>query len=323
MTYIPPFQITSKILSVSQQIARELGKLSSTSLYVGPIKLRRENSIKTIQASLAIEGNTMSLEQVTAILEGKKVAGPQKDIIEVQNASLLYRDLKSFDPLSSEDILRAHKILMNNLIENPGSWRHGNVGVFNGDKVAHIAPQAKRVPELMHSLFKFVQDKSEIPWIIRACIFHYELEFIHPFEDGNGRIGRLWQQLLLMKEDRIFEFLTVESLIKENQNRYYEVLGACDQSGDSTEFIEFSLEIILETLISYGDSAQKISLSVDDRLFIAREKLGKNTFSRRQYMEVHPNLSTASASRDLAYGVQEKILHKDGDKNQAEYFFLG
>ena len=322
MKYTPPFKITPLILQKSQDISRELGVLSGAKIDHAPLKLRRINSIKTIQSSLAIEGNTLGIDQVTHIFEGKRVLGPAKDIIEVNNAIKLYQNLPRINPLSIDDLLKAHRVLMNNLIKDSGKWRAGGVGIFKGNEVAHVAPPAKRVPLLMGSLFEFLTKSRDVSWLLKACIFHYELEFIHPFSDGNGRMGRLWQQLILMKEDPIFEFIPIEVLIKENQENYYRVLAACDQSGDSTLFIEFSLDQILASLKEYNQSTQTSVRDTKSRLDFARAKMTQEWFSRKDYLELHKNISTATASRDLLQGVDEGILQKKGKNNQVRYSFI-
>lgn len=319
MSYKPPFQITSKILKLSQEIFRELGILSGAKLDIAPIRLRRKNSIRTIQASLSIEGNTLNLEQVTDIFDGKRVKGEPRDILEVKNAIELYRDLKKLNPVSQNDLLKAHNILMSNLVTSAGKYRISGVGIFKGKEVAHVPPSAKQVTGLMADLFRFLKEEREISWLIKACIFHYELEFIHPFEDGNGRIGRLWQQLLLIREDAVFEYITVEELIKDNQDEYYHVLSECDKVGSSTLFIEFSLDKVLGALQSYNKATTLSITDASSRLQYAVSKLDKKWFSRKDYQEIHRDISSSTASRDLHFGVVHKILHQKGEKNQVVY----
>jgi len=315
----PPFQITPLILSLSQQISRELGALAGAKIEIPPIKLRRRNSIFTIQASLAIEGNTLSLDQVTALLDGKRVIGPEKDILETNNAIKVYKDLSIFNPLSIKDLLLAHRILMNNLVRVPGSFRSGSVGIAREGEITHVAPPADRVPHLMDGLFRFLVAKNELSWLIKASVFHYELEFIHPFSDGNGRIGRLWQQLILMKEDPVFAFIPIEVIIRQNQVEYYKVLAQCDNQGNATLFVEFSLRQILMALQNYSKEASPTVHDSDSRLKFAKNKIIKSWFARVDYMNVHKEISSASASRDLAHGVASGILQKKGEKNQVRY----
>jgi Fic family protein len=321
-SYIPPFTITPYILKKSQEIFKELGLIMGQKLTQLPFKLRRINNIKTIHASLAIEGNTLDLKQVTHIIEGKRVIGPEKDILEVKNASLVYDAIQNFNPLHSKDLLKAHGILMKNLVEESGCWRSSNVGIFKGSALAHMAPPAYRVPSLMKDLFTFLKNNSEISWLLKACIFHYEFEFIHPFMDGNGRMGRLWQQLLLMKEDPVFEFIPVEVLIKNNQEQYYEVLSKSDHLGTSTPFIEFSLTLIHEALIEYQTTTSPLPMDAMDRLLFASRELADRWFSRKEYLSVHKDISTATASRDLLCGVEKGLLKYKGNKNQSFYYYL-
>ena len=323
MKYAPPFNFTPRIFSLSQSISHALGVLEGEKLDVEPVKLRRANKIKTIQSSLAIEGNTLSLQQVTDIFEGNRVIGPKKDILEVKNALEIYRRFDQLDPLSMKDFLEAHKILMQGLITDNGQWRESGVGIFKGSEVAHVAPPAKRVPELMKNLFEFPKKNKELPFLLKACIFHYELEFIHPFMDGNGRMGRLWQQLLLSKENPIFKYTAVEELIKDNQSGYYNVLAQCDQEGNSTKFVEFSLELVLQALESYrksmGTSSVKDHLT---RLEYAKKTLQGHWFSRKEYMDVLKNISSATASRDLKAGYALEILERKGKQSQALYWYI-
>jgi len=321
MAKYPPFDITADILTLSQRISRELGQISGSKKENVPVILRRINSIKTIQASLAIEGNTLGIEQISAILEGKRVVGPKRDIEEAKNALEIYGQLTDFNPLLIEDLLRAHAIMMKELISESGCFRSSGVGVFDGSRVVHMAPPAKMVPELTEKLFAFLKSSEDLPWLIKACVFHYELEFIHPFSDGNGRIGRLWQHLLLLKEDPIFEHVPVETLVRENQKEYYDILGQCDREGDSTRFIVFSLEQILVALMSFQEQATRAG-GPEERLAFARFKLGLKRFSRKDYLQIHNDISTATASRDLEYGGKRNIIKQDGSKNQARYIFI-
>ena len=315
----PYFRITNKILELIQAIGHELGVSKGAKLGLPPIILRKNNQIKTIQSSLAIEGNTLNIEQITDIMEGKRVLAPQKDIIEVNNAIKLYNILNKFDPLSISALLEAHRLLMQDLISDNGKWRSRGVGIFKGAKVAHIAPSANRVVSLMEDLFEFINLKNDIPWLIKACVFHYELEFIHPFSDGNGRMGRLWQQLLLMKVNPIFEFIPVETLIKKHQDEYYDVLGKCDKLGESTIFIEFISAQILDSLRFYTNNAISPINTPELRLEFSKEKLTQEWFSRKDYMLIHKDISTATSSRDLHFGVEHGILDFKGDKNQTYY----
>jgi len=312
----PPYQITHSILLRTASISEKIGAIKSYFLERPSPLLRKQNKIKTIHSSLKIEGNTLTQEQITAIIENKRVIGPQKDINEVLNAVKVYDRLSLFDPYSSKSFLSAHKLLLDGLIENPGKYRNQNVGIFQGSRVAHIAPPSENVPLLMKDLFSFLKSKDEMT-LIKSCVFHYETEFIHPFLDGNGRMGRLWQTVILMKEYPVFEYLPFETLISHTQNEYYDVLSKCDNKGDSTEFIEYMLSIINSSLSEL--------LSLNNRLVTDIERidyfisLGKSEFSRKDYMNVFRNLSSSTASRDLKKGVDLNLFSRIGDKNKTLY----
>ncbi|EAA25442.1 Fic family protein [Rickettsia sibirica] len=322
MSSKPSFQITNKILELSQDISYELGILAGSKLYSQPIKLRKNNQIKTIHSSLAIEGNSLSVEQITDIINDKRVLAPEKDIVEVKNAIKLYNNLTIFNPFKIESLLKAHEILMQGLVEDNGKWRKGNAAIFKGTEIIYFAPTARRVSLLMQDLFEFIAQDKQISGIVKACIFHYEFEFIHPFSDGNGRIGRLWQQLLLMQANKIFEYISVESLIRNNQSEYYSVLSKCDKLGESTLFIEFMLDKIVAALRLYSNNITYEANTPLSRMEFAKVNLIDQWFSRKDYITVHKNISTATASRDLLYGLERKLLISKGYKNQTYYKFV-
>lgn len=313
---LPPYDITSDILKLIEKIGIEIGILNISALQRQQVELRKENKIRTIHASLAIEGNTLSLEAVTDIMEGKKIIGPSKDIKEVKNAIEVYKDLRLWNGLSEASILKAHELLMTGLLPDAGKWRKGGVAVYKEEGITHIAPPANRVESLMNNLFHFI-NTNDHPWLIKACVFHYELEFIHPFSDGNGRMGRLWQQVLLMQDHLIFEYLPVEEIIKRYQLEYYEVLNACDKEANSTKFIEFSLNKILIALREMPRNSH-FKMHVNDRIIMAKEKFNKKQFSRKEYAQLF-GISSATASRDLLKGVQTGSLSKEGDKALTRY----
>lgn len=315
----PPYVITDKILSLVASISEKIGEINATHLYKPATELRKKNRIKTIQSSLEIEGNTLSEEQITALLENKRVIAPQKDILEVQNAIKVYDQLSKFNPYRLRDLEKAHSILMKGLIDNAGKLRTSNVGIVKGSKVEHIAPNGSIVMGLMNNLFEYLKKDKEL-LLIKSCVFHYEFEFIHPFLDGNGRMGRLWQTLILMQQYPVFEYLPVESLIKQKQREYYKKLSESDKKGESTPFIEFMLEIVLESLKDITKN-QAITLYAEDRIRLFREKIGKSKFSRKEYMQSFKNISAPTASRDLKWAVDESILEKYGELRLTEYRF--
>ncbi len=315
----PPYQLTDKILKLVVTISERLGEINATHLYKPPTELRKKNRIKTIQSSLEIEGNTLTEEQITALLNDKRIIAPQKDIVEVQNAIKVYEQLRTFNSNKLEDLEKAHGILMKGLIDDEGKLRTKNVGIIKGSKVAHVAPSGDMVKGLLNDLFGYLkQDKDVL--LIKSCVFHYEFEFIHPFLDGNGRMGRLWQTLILMQQYPVFEFLPVEILIKENQEEYYKVLSLSDKSGHSTPFIEFMLDIILQSLDSLLKT-QNRTLTAQDRIELYNDIIGNNHFSRKDYLQNFKDISQATASRDLKWAVEQEILIKTGDKRLTKYQF--
>ena len=255
MKYQPPYTITSKIIHLIAQISESIGRLTALTQIQDSLKLRKANRIRTIQGSLAIEGNTLSTEQITAILNGKTIIAPPKEVQEVRNALKAYEEIQDWNPDQESHLLKAHQILMTGLIDEIGQYRHGGVGVMSGDRVVHMAPPANQINRLMVDLLDWLND-SEVHPLIQSSVFHYEFEFIHPFADGNGRMGRLWQTLILSRWNPIFANIPVESLIYQNQKAYYEALQASTDRTDSAPFIEFILQMILDAILSSTDTAQ-------------------------------------------------------------------
>lgn len=245
--YKPPFHMTDKITNLVAAISEQVGRITVLSHGNLNPHLRKENRIRTIHSSLAIEHNSLSLEQVTAILNGKRILGNPNEIKEVKNAYEAYEMMLELNPASIKDLLMAHKMMMNGLIPESGRFRSGGVGVFDGDIVVHMAPPAELVPGQIQDLFDWYK-ASEIHPLIKSAVFHYEFEFIHPFADGNGRMGRMWHSLLLGKWNKLFYWLPIEELIRSRQQEYYDALGKADKVADSCTFVELMLEIILDTL---------------------------------------------------------------------------
>ncbi len=317
----PPCTITSKILNLVSDISALLGRYEGLHSPPPEPKLRKQNRIKTISGSLQIEGNTLTEEQMTAILENKRVLGPRLEIKEVQNAIQAYSELKSFDPLSLKSFLKAHSVLMKGILDDAGKFRTGNVGILKGTKVSHLAPKPHMVHELMDKLFVYLKKDKETHFFIMSSIIHYEIEFIHPFSDGNGRMGRLWQTIILASYNPIFEYLPIESSIKKHQQEYYDALEKSDKTGESSPFVEFILKMILETLNEFLDSVKPIKLTAKDRLEIARGYFKEKEFSRKEYLDHFKEISAPTASRDLIWGADQSILKKSGSKNQTMYRF--
>ena len=311
-----PYDVSTEILNCIASISEKLGEAKANYLNKPSPQLRKYNKIRTIHSSLSIEGKTLSEEQITAILDNKRVIAPQKDINEVLNANNVYDIISKFNPISTKSFLEAHKLLMEGLVKSPGKYRAKDVGIVHGSRVAHVAPQPGNVPTLMNQLFSYLKKDKDIS-LIKSCVFHYELEFIHPFEDGNGRMGRLWQTIILMQDYPIFEYIPFETLINDSQHEYYAALEASDKEGKSTRFVEYMLSVI-DNSLDDAIVVRSHKLSGVERMKYFLE-LTENQFSRRDYMLVFKTISSATASRDLQQGVESGILRKTGTGNQSKY----
>ena len=312
----PPYEITPKILKLITSISEKIGEVNANFLNKPSPKLRKQNRIKTIHSSLKIEGNTLTEEQITALLENKRVIGPKKDVAEVLNAIEIYEHLEQYNPTNEKSFWKAHQNLMKGLINDAGKYRRQSVGIVKGSKVEHLAPPFENVPFLMKDLFEYLKKSDEIQ-LIKSCVFHYEMEFIHPFLDGNGRMGRLWQTLILMEKYPVFEFLPFETLISNDQDKYYKALAESDKSGQSTKFIEYMLNVIdisISELLKFNNR----TLNEKDRLeyFVS---LNKSEFTRKDYMDIFKDISSATASRDLKKGAELNLFEKIGEKNKTIY----
>ena len=255
----PPFEITNTMIHEIAEIAELVGKLTSTNQLSANPTLRRTNRIRTIHGSLAIEQNTLSLEQVTAVLNGKQVLTPPKDIAEVKNAYEIYERLEELDPYSVDDLLTAHGIMTRGLVDESGVFRSKPVGVVDQEgHVLHFGTLPQYVPNLVMELLDWVKN-SDVHMLIRSCVFHYEFELIHPFANGNGRVGRLWHTLLLSKWNPAFAWLPVESIIHDRQQEYYEAINASNNAGESTVFIEFMLSAIKASLMDAINTSDEMS----------------------------------------------------------------
>lgn len=312
----PPYTISSQILNLVSEVAHKIGEVNASFLTKQSPELRKQNRIRTIQASLAIEGNTLAIDQVTAILDKKRVIGPPKDIAEVNNAIQVYAQLSKYHPYTDKAFLSAHKTLMQGLVKYPGKYRQSGVGIVKGQAIAHLAPPAAQVPVLMKQLFQYLRNDEEAI-LIKSCVFHYEVEFIHPFADGNGRMGRLWQTLILMQQYPVFEYLPFETLISKHQQEYYQALSISDKRGESTYFIVFMLGILRNALDELlKERTGPISSLERIGLFLTN---GVRSFTRKDYMAYFKTVSSATASRDLQLAVQKKLIKKQGEKNQTSY----
>ncbi len=257
--YTPPFTITTKAINLIAEIAAKIERYAIRMEQPDGLLLRKANRIKTIHSSLAIEGNTLSEDEVRDIIDGKNVVAPIKQIQEVKNAIATYNLYPELDPFSVKDLLRAHGVMMQALVDDAGRFRRSGVGVFSETGLVHMAPPAERVPGLIDDLFNWLRNASD-HLLIRSCVFHYEFEFIHPFIDGNGRTGRLWQSLILGRLHPIFEHLPVENMVYSKQQAYYDAITESSRQGQSGPFIDFMLEEILKTLMSkQGDELPPLS----------------------------------------------------------------
>ena len=315
----PPFEITNQTIDYVAEIAELVGKLNGTNHLTANPTLRRSNRIRTIHGSLAIEQNTLSLEQVTAVLNGKHVLAPPKDIAEVKNAYEIYERLDELDPYSVDDLLIAHGIMTRGLVEESGMFRTRPVGVVDSEgHVLHFGTLPQYVPDLVMELLEWAKT-SEVHMLIRSCVFHYELELIHPFADGNGRVGRLWHTLLLSKWNPVFAWLPVESIIHDRQQEYYDAINASNDAGESTPFIGFMLSAIKASLIEAINLNDEMSDGKIDKTTLRWNKI-------QEYLQTHDyimnadvrelcGVSAATANRILVSLARKDKLakyHEDG-----------
>lgn len=321
----PNYRITTQMLNLVQRISVLTTELSFEKR---ELHLRKENRIRSIQSSLAIENNSLTLEQVTGIIAGNRVLGPPKDIHEVQNAYEAYERVFKLDPYDVEDFLLAHYLLTHGLVKHPGRFRSGDVGVYDSaGTVVHIGTRPQFVPELIRELFQWASE-SQTSDIVKSCIVHFELEIIHPFEDGNGRMGRLWQSLILSKWNRLFEWVPIESVIYEHQQVYYDALTISNTTNDSTAFIEFLLQAILETLENYKirvnkDTVRNIVTELKPRELelyqIIEAYLKKNQQITNSDAKALTGLSAATARRYLKRFVDLGLLQVTGSTRDRVY----
>ena len=282
-TYTPPYSTTETIINLTIEIGEKVGTLMAWQHMNTNPKLRRNNRIRTIHASLAIENNSLSLDQVTDIVNGKRILGSPGEICEVKNAYEAYEKLLSFNPYSVEDLLKAHSILMTDLVKEAGNFRSGDVGIFKCEQAVRLAPPADKVPHHIANLLYWAKNAKLHP-LIKSCIFHYEFEFIHPFADGNGRMGRMWHTLLLYQWKPVFAWIPVETVIREKQVAYYEALGESDRIASATPFVEFLLQAIFDTLIEIElDQVPAGIISPQIQLFL--DKLANDELSAREIMK--------------------------------------
>jgi len=319
----PPFEITNAMIDRVAEIAELVGRLTSTNQLSSNPTLRRTNRIRTIHGSLAIEQNTLTLEQVTAVLNGKQVLAPPKDIAEVKNAYEIYERLDELDSYSVDDLLAAHGIMTRGLVDESGVFRSKPVGVVDPEgHVLHFGTLPQYVPDLVMELLDWVKN-SDVHMLIRSCVFHYEFELIHPFADGNGRVGRLWHTLLLSKWNPAFAWLPVESIIHDRQEAYYAAINASNDAGESTVFIEFMLSAIKASLMDAISASDEMSDGAMDKATMRWKQIEKFLETHEFIMNADVrnlcNVSAATANRILARLTDEKKLIKNRQNGHWAY----
>lgn len=323
--YIPPFELTNRMFELTSEIMEGLGRLLDTNGLDGLPRLRKVSRVKSIHSSLAIENNTLSYEQVTDIVNGKKVLGAREDIIAVKNAISAYKELDNIDPYSVNDLLKIHRIMMSGQVENAGFIRSGEVGVIDEKgNVIHAAPPYRMARELVEQLFDWVKT-ADLHMLIKSSVFHYEFEFIHPFSDGNGRMGRLWQTALLASWKPIFKFIPIESVIKDNQQEYYNSFKTSTREGKSNSFILFMLNVINRAIKEIVDDSRRHYNHLNGQIYKLMQVMETYPQSARQIMERLNLKSLASFRKNyLTPAIQAGLIEmtipqKPTSKNQMYY----
>jgi len=320
--YTPPYSVTNEIIGLVAEISELVGAVTVKSEAASNPQLRRENQIRSIHSSLAIENNSLSLGQMTDVINGKRVLGAPKEIREVKNAYEAYNLLLTFNPFSIDDMLSAHEILMAELTQEAGCFRSGGVGVFKGKELVHLAPLARVVPKMMDELINWVKNSDAHP-LIKSCVFHYEFEVIHPFADGNGRMGRMWQTLLLSQWKPLFAWLPVETLIRERQQEYYQVLAAADDAADSTALIEFMLHAIRDALGELLQTEQvraQVTAQVERLLTaLGRESLSAKELLDRLGLKHRQSFSNLYLKPALELGLVEMTIPDKPNSSKQKY----
>ncbi len=320
MSYEPPFKITAKIINLVSDISASLERYKIHLEMSDSIRLRKINRMKTIYSSLAIEGNSLSEEQVTALIEGKTVVAPIKEVQEVRNAIKAYEKFMDFDPYNCWSLLKAHSIMALGLVDNPGHFRKSGVCVAGKEGIAHIAPPSDRVPFLIDDLFEWLKNADD-HILIKSSVFHYEFEFIHPFEDGNGRMGRFWQSRILAEWNEAFAHLPIENMIWEHQSEYYKAIQDSTENNDSGTFIEFMLTVILESLKKHiknnnaNDSVNNNVKLTKNQMKIL-EAIRQNPFVTQEELSKIVGITAANINLNMKKLQQTGIIKRIGaDKN--------
>lgn len=314
--YKPPFTMTEEITNLVIEIAELTGRISLSDRLSKNPKLRRENRIRSIHSSLAIEQNSLTLGQVSDIIEGKRVLGPPQDIREVKNAYEAYELLTRLNPYSVNDLLKAHKIMMSDLVKESGTFRSKGVGVYAGTELIHAGTPPQYVPDLMQELFTWLKESKFHP-LIKSCIFHYEFEFIHPFADGNGRTGRLWHTLILAKWKKFFLWIPIETVIYDRQEEYYRALNAANTMGESTLFVEFMLEVIRDLLSGLADNAaERSSDSMENKILVL---LRQNANYSAKNLSLEIGISERQVQRKLKELKDSGVIERIGSNRSGKW----
>ena len=325
----PPYKITSKIVNQVSIISELITDIKYIDKNYNTLKLRKENRIKSIAGTLQIEGNSFDEEMITSLIGGKAVLGTVKEIEEVKGAVLAYENILNYDYKNEKDLLKAHKYLMGTILQNAGSYRVTNVGIGGKSGVVHIAPPPDRVAKLMSELFKWLAATDE-HLLIASSVFHYEFEFIHPFSDCNGRVGRLWQSVILKNLKEFFIYLPIENIVRKNQKRYYKAIENSSSIGESTPFIEFMLEIIEKSLKEYIKNSKKLGDRLGEELGEKNIKLTKNRraildqISKNRFITINElskiiGISTTAVENNLKYLKDKNLIKRVGSANSGKW----
>ncbi len=306
--YTPLFEVDEDMINLVSKITEKLN-VAKININNNNLHLRKKNRLMSLQSTLAIENNSLSLKQVTDIIDGKRVLGKAKEIKEVKNIYTAYENIKKYNPYNINDLLLAHKYITSELLLKAGSFRNGDVGVFDAKgNVVHIGARPKYIRQEMSKLFNWLKTSNTHP-IIKSCIFHFEIEFIHPFEDGNGRIGRLWQTVILANYNKIFEYIPIETIIYHNQRKYYDVLNTSSKNNDSTLFVKFMLNIILSAFEHLNDSLNNIERNI-------LSLIEQNKTITIDLLVLETGKSKRTISRYLKKLKEENVIRRIGsDKN--------
>jgi len=324
MTYEPRFTVTAKILDDVMDITDTLAKMRLGKNNTILPQLRRANRLRSLHSSLAIEGNSLSLDDVSAIIDGKKIVGPENEITDVLNAYAAYDMMDSLDPFSTENLLKVHGVMMEGTSGSAGSFRTGSEGVFDGDgNCIYLAPGPELVPGMIDDLLDWTEN-SDYPMMIKSCVFHYRFEYIHPFEDGNGRVGRLWQTLLLSQYDGSFEWIPVESVIRRDQKGYYDAIAVSNEYSDCTPFLEFMTGAILKALKEFMESSVREDAGCTERLTsnetVLYAMIRDGYYENIQQAADEMGVSRPTLNRILKSLRDKKVIRKEGNKKSGIWY---